>query len=119
MSGEIQWELALPKSLFRVSLLDKMQLSVVHQLDGTMNRLEGGYLTCEGARNHSVRSKMQLWQWEGSRTEVVYMRNAIQHSWKPRIKGRIFVWLSVMFFGYLRPIHLHERHQLPQVLHSH
>lgn len=71
-------EMALPNSLFRVSLHDKFELRVVHQLNrnSSLNWGAEAY-TQEGTSDLEVGTKVQLWQREGSRTEVAYLGHAV------------------------------------------
>ena len=85
--GGTRRELALPNSLFRVSLVDKVELRVVHQLNGWMNRWEGGSLTYEGTSDVQIGTKIQLWQREGSRTEVAYLGHAVLPTGDPEVTG--------------------------------
>lgn len=71
-------ELAVPNSLFRVSLHDKVELRVVHQLN--RNSMAGWGevdVLAEGTSDVQLGTKVQLWQREDSRTEVAYLGHAV------------------------------------------
>ncbi|MGB1618834.1 MAG: hypothetical protein ACPHBM_04370, partial [Flavobacteriales bacterium] len=61
-------ELAVPNSLFRVSLHEKFELRVVHQLNRISDVAWGGEdQIAEGTSDVELGTKIQLWQREGSR----------------------------------------------------
>ena len=71
-------ELALPNSLFRVSLHEKFELRVVHQLNRISDVSWGSEdRVAEGTSDLQIGTKIQLWQREGSRTEVAYLGHAV------------------------------------------
>ena len=70
--------LAMPNSLFRVSLADWIELRVVHQLN-RVNRHEFGFdeMVAEGTSDVQIGAKIQLFQRDGARTEVAYLGHAV------------------------------------------
>ena len=76
-SGNIR-SLAMPNSLFRVSLADWIELRVVHQLN-RVNRHEFGFdeMVAEGTSDVQLGAKIQLFQSDGARTEVAYLGHAV------------------------------------------
>ncbi len=71
-------ELAVPNSLFRVSLHEKFELRVVHQLNRISHVAWGGEEpVAEGTSDVELGTKIQLWQREGSRTEIAYLGHAV------------------------------------------
>lgn len=71
-------ELALPNSLYRISLHEKFELRVVHQLNRNTGLNWGAEnVMMEGTSDVQIGTKIQLWQREGSRTEVAYLGHAV------------------------------------------
>lgn len=94
-SGAFQWEcgfsstwepsyggnirsLAMPNSLFRVSLTDWIELRVVHQLNRVSNHAFGyDEFLVDGTSDVQIGAKIQLFQRDGARTEVAYLGHAV------------------------------------------
>ena len=70
--------MALPNSLFRVSILDGFELRVVHQLDRVSQRSFGNDdVLSEGTSDVQIGTKIQLFQKEGSKTEIAYLGHVV------------------------------------------
>ena len=70
--------MALPNSLFRVSLLEGVELRVVHQLDRVSQRSFGNdEVLSEGTSDVQLGTKIQLFQREGKKTEIAYLGHAV------------------------------------------
>ena len=81
-------ELAVPNSLFRVSLHEKFELRVVHQLNRISDVAWGGEdQIAEGTSDVELGTKIQLWQREGSRTEIAYLGHAVLPTGDPDFNG--------------------------------
>lgn len=81
-------ELALPNSLFRVSLHEKFELRVVHQLNRNAQLAWGADdVVLEGTSDVQIGTKIQLWQREGSRTEVAYLGHAVLPTGDSEVTG--------------------------------
>ena len=81
-------ELAVPNSLFRVSLHEKFELRVVHQLNRISDVAWGGEdQIAEGTSDVEMGTKIQLWQREGSRTEIAYLGHAVLPTGDPDLNG--------------------------------
>ena len=81
-------ELAVPNSLFRVSLHEKFELRVVHQLNRISDVDWGGEdQIAEGTSDVELGAKIQLWQREGSRTEIAYLGHAVLPTGDPDLNG--------------------------------
>lgn len=71
-------ELAIPNSLFRISMHEKFELRVVHQLNRISGVQWGGEdVLAEGTSDVELGTKVQLWQREGSRTEIAYLGHVV------------------------------------------
>ena len=81
-------ELAVPNSLFRVSLHEKFELRVVHQLNRISDVAWGGEdQIAEGTSDVQLGTKIQLWQREDSRTEIAYLGHAVLPTGDPDLNG--------------------------------
>jgi hypothetical protein len=81
-------ELAVPNSLFRVSLHEKFELRVVHQLNRIADVAWGGEdWIQEGTSDVELGTKIQLWQREGSRTEIAFLGHAVLPTGDPDLTG--------------------------------
>lgn len=81
-------ELAVPNSLFRVSLHEKFELRVVHQLNRIADVAWGSVdWIVEGASDVQLGTKIQLWRREGSRTEIAYIGHAVLPTGDPDLTG--------------------------------
>ena len=70
--------MALPNSLFRVSITDGFELRVVHQLDRISQHSFGNDdVLAEGTSDVQIGTKIQLFQKEGSKTEIAYLGHAV------------------------------------------
>ena len=78
----------MPNSLFRISLHEKFELRVVHQLNrisdvswGSEDRIT------EGTSDVEIGTKVQLWQREGSRTEIAYLGHVVLPTGDEGLRG--------------------------------
>ena len=70
--------MALPNSLFRVSVLEGFELRVVHQLDRISQHSFGNdEVLSEGTSDVQLGTKIQLYQREGKKTEIAYLGHAV------------------------------------------
>lgn len=70
--------MALPNSLFRVSVLEGIELRVVHQLDRISQHSFGNdEVLTEGTSDVQLGTKIQLYQREGKKTEIAYLGHAV------------------------------------------
>lgn len=70
--------MALPNSLFRVSITEGFELRVVHQLDRISQHSFGNDdVLAEGTSDVQIGTKIQLFQREGSKTEIAYLGHAV------------------------------------------
>lgn len=70
--------LAVPNSLYRISLAEWIELRVVHQLNRVSHH-DFGYeqLLVEGTSDVQIGAKIQLFQREDARTEIAYLGHAV------------------------------------------
>lgn len=80
--------MALPNALFRVNVLQGVELRVVHQLDRISQHSFGSNeVLTEGTSDVQIGAKIQLFQQEGRKTEVAYLGHAVAPTGDAGVSG--------------------------------